>query len=431
MNRPIRAVQQAAPVGTLVVTVGGSPVPVLLAMLALRPHRVIAIHTAQSRVVWQRVEELYRRIRADHAGRQTVGDQGHHLVVETCQVAPHEASQTVAALVDLRDGPAWSLAYAGGTPTISAAAFGAWWEANGDLAQGPDTAYSEFIADGPGAWYVAEDGDSLIRHDGVLLESRDVLAERIFTLVDVMRLHGMEPLRDLDRWTAHLPSRTPMDVARQIGGMRPTYRRDQRAEIEAEVQALLLDAVAHLAGLGGGRTFALGTLEAVDTAETINERTPADIVVVNGLSIGVLRPAVFPRFPVEHQRPEASGRPTKSSKIDFVWTPGQLKEQLFDAQRLAQAIGGIRARCAVQVLTGPNRRGLSPELAAVVDAGPDFRPGRLGLSRVRGVDPVDPLPAITGFNRADLAYALLECAQGTPLTDCDEMSRWLAWETEV
>ena len=209
MNRPIRAVQQAAPVGTLVVTVGGSPVPVLLAMLALRPHRIIAIHTAQSRVVWQRVEELYRRIRADHAGRQTVGDQGHHLVVEACQVAPHEASQTVAALVDLRDGPAWSLAYAGGTPTISAAAFGAWWEANGDVAQGPDTAHSEFIADGPGAWYVAEDGDSLIRHDGVLLESRDVLAERIFTLVDVMRLHGMEPLGDLDRWTAHLPSRTP------------------------------------------------------------------------------------------------------------------------------------------------------------------------------------------------------------------------------
>ena len=129
MTSQVRAVRQAAPVGTLVVTVGGSPVPVLLAMLALRPERVIAIHTAQSRPVWQRVEELYRRWLRDDEGHSEAPTQD--LSVDEFEVAPHSADDTVVALASLDGVDPWSLAYAGGTPTMSAAAFGEWWRKHG------------------------------------------------------------------------------------------------------------------------------------------------------------------------------------------------------------------------------------------------------------------------------------------------------------
>ena len=341
---------------------------------------------------------------------------------------------------------------------LTAAAFGEWWRKHGAAVDGgrqesrsveagraaadsvaeeadvDDTAADEAATDaateGPGAWYVAEDGDVLLRHDAVLLESRDVLAGVDVSLVDVVRLHGMEPLGDESRWAAHVSERSPEYVVRDLTSLRSCHPTAQRQQVERHIQSLIADALALIARRSGGRVFVLGACSSIETGDQIPSRSPADLLILNGLSVSLVRIAAFNDSPND-KGCQLRGIKAGTRGKGFWWPPGDLKEQLFDAQRVAQAIGGIRARCAVLGMTGPRDGRTSPEVVAVVDAGPDFRPGRLGLSSVRAAEVVEPLPAMAGFNRVDLVFALLEFAQSLPIEDCDEMTRWIAWETEV
>ena len=162
---------QVAPVEALVVTVGGSPVPVLLALAALRPAHVVALVTRASHPVWDRTVEAAHRL---------VGWSGTSEVVT---VVNHDPASTVEALAELeraglRD---WSLAYAGGTPTMSAVSFARWHSGPGSAGPGSTGTAGAAV---PRAWYVAEAGDLLVSHDDVRMEQADVLGD------STLPLHG-------------------------------------------------------------------------------------------------------------------------------------------------------------------------------------------------------------------------------------------------
>ena len=117
-------------------------------------------------------------------------------------------------------------------------------------------------------------------------------------------------------------------------------------------------------------------------------------------------------------------------RIGFGWRPGELKEQLFDAEGVAHALGGLKSRAAVLTL-GEAARGRAPaEVVAVLDVGPDFRPERLGSSAALKGVAVEPQPDLAGFNGRDLTEGLIQAATEVPLIDCDDFARWVAWETE-
>jgi hypothetical protein len=429
MIQPVRAVPEVPSVETLVVTVGGSPVPVLLAMLALRPRQVVALHTAQSRVVWDRVEQLYRRLVSGGPG----GSVAAPLEVEAIQVPPHDAAETVDSLAGLGGRTGWSLAYGGGTPTMSAAAFRTWWQAHRWDAAWDEVeetaAKSPSDAAASGAWYAAEDGDVLLRQDGLFVESRDILAGLEVSLVDLMRLHGAEPQGREALWREQVPQLTPMNVASQIISMPSVFTPDQRQQVEKDVRELITEGLAIVAARGGAKVYPVGAFEVVDSGLHVHPGPLVDIAVVQGLALGLLRLAVFPSSTGKPSSDQAIV-PAGAKRITFNWRAGAIKEQLFDAEAVARSLGGIRARSAVLTLSKASRYGPSPEVVAVVDVGPDFRPGRLGLPTSPNALPPDPLPDMAGFNGKDLTQALLECSMSVPLTNCDDLSRWIAWETE-
>ena len=292
--RPVRAVPAVPPVGTLVVTVGGSPVPVLLALLALRPQRVLAVHTADSRVVWERVETLYRQLAAGGGGHDSGADA---VTLESIQVAPHNPQETINALAPLSGDAGWSLSYVGGTPSMSAAAFMVWWNAHAGGQPGPAEANPSepnLPLEAPGAWYAAEDGDVLLRHDGLFVESRDTLQGVEVGLADLMRLHGAEPGGDESHWQAHVPNLSPYDVVSQLVRMPRTFAPHQRQEVEKGAAALITEGLALLAERGGRKVYRVGPFHLIDAGIQVQPGASADVAIVGGLSLAIVRLTLFP-----------------------------------------------------------------------------------------------------------------------------------------
>lgn len=400
-----RPAPRSAPVDRLCLTVGGSPVPVLLTLLGLRPRGVVAVVTAQSAEVWRRVAALYARL------------AGSQLTEHVVQVPAHDPARTGAAIREALPDPGWSLGYSGGSPTMAATAFQVWHAAHG-AAPLPD------VSSDPAAWYVAESGDALLRHDGVYVESATVLAGSNVSLVELMRLHGAEPLGDLQRWQPHVPAR---DVDAVLNGLVRLPRRiplDHRSEAQRACTDLLLDGLAHLADTGGTSVHVLGSFDIARRGQRVTAAASTDAALVHGLGISIVRLAVYPR--AQHTR-EAAGA---HRDLTFRWRPAWVKDELFDVERVAQAVGGLQARGAVLCMSARNTYGVEPVKVAAVDVGPDYRPSRLGPGRHTMDAAVEPLPAISGFSVDDLQAALYAVRLGVGMDLSGELTRWIAWETE-
>ena len=180
------------PTGHLVITVGGSPVPIVATLLGLRPANVLAVVSAQSADVWDRAWAAYGLLDSAAKGAQVL----------KCEVPAHDWAAVTGELAAAHLAVPWSLGYAGGSPTMSAGAFDVWWTTHQD----------ESTA---GAWYVAEAGDVLVRHDGCFVELADVLCGRRLTLADFVVMHGLTPAyieRRPERWRPHLSQDPPTQV---------------------------------------------------------------------------------------------------------------------------------------------------------------------------------------------------------------------------
>lgn len=221
---------QVAPVEALVVTVGGSPVPVLLALAALRPAHVVALVTRASHPVWDRTVEAAHRL---------VGWSGTSEVVT---VVNHDPASTVEALAELeraglRD---WSLAYAGGTPTMSAVSFARWHSGPGSAGPGSTGTAGAAV---PRAWYVAEAGDLLVSHDDVRMEQADVLGDSTLPLHELVQLHGLHAdgfASAPHRWQPVRAEGDPAEISRTMREL-PVYgATDERQRLEDGLVELLV-----------------------------------------------------------------------------------------------------------------------------------------------------------------------------------------------
>jgi len=208
-----------------------------------------------------------------------------------------------------------------------------------------------------------------------------------------------------------------------------TFAPHQRQEVEKGAAALITEGLALLAERGGRKAYRVGPFHLIDADIQVQPGASADVAIVGGLSLAIVRLTLFPssRSMPKESRETA---PKRVKRIGFGWRPGELKEQLFDAEGVARALGGLKSRAAVLTL-GEARRGQAPaEVVAALDVGPDFRPVRLGSSAALKGVVVEPQPDLAGFNGKDLTQALVESAMDVPLTDSDDFSRWVAWETE-
>lgn len=389
--------------GHLVITVGGSPVPVLLTLLGLQPERVTAITSPRSDVVWQRVWSAFVDL-APAYGALTPR------VVEVPARDLAAATRAVGEEADAAEEPV-HLGYSGGSAAMSAGAFLGWWREVGV----PSSAVQE---GGPAAWYVAEHGDALVRHDGGYVEAADILGTRNLGLVAMLHLHGLESAgldKRPDAWTPRQPAAEApavRDAIRRlpIGGMAKDLD-----VLRRQAEAQVVDALA-LIGLRGG-VDVYPRLRATSPAvgEEPGSSVDLGLACVRGLRLRMIEVASYRR--AKPGAPEVTRR----------WPPGPLKEALFDAASRARLAGGLHAGAGLVSLE-PRRANAHPVVEMLWrDTGPLTAPARLGYPGQEG-EPA--LPAMTAFAEAELLESLREIDDEVPLIEGNDLTRWLCGVTE-
>jgi hypothetical protein len=390
--------EQTGPAGpaveNLVVTVGGSPVPVLLALAALRPAHVVALVTQASHPVWDRVVA---------AAGTLVGWSG---TTEAVTVVNHDPTSTATSLEHLEDAGMreWSLAYAGGTPTMSAVAFARWQAGPGAVVQSSSVQ--------PRAWYVAEAGDVLVSHDDVVLHQSDALTSASIPLADMVVLHGLHPDRfeaAPEQWQPVPGDDDPAVLSAALDEL-PVYGASaERDSLDARLVDVVARAVARVAAdQPATRVYRPVKASRADGRE-FDGRTRG-IVAVTGLSVRLLSVAGYAR--------SSPDKPLVLRRMPV----GDLKEQLFTAYDVARGLGGLHARAAVLGTdTSPSAH---DEVRTIwADIGPLSQPD--DLPHPDSDDP--PWPPMTAFAWSDLVEAVQAADRPADLRDTD-LYRWL---TEV
>lgn len=386
--------------GHLVLTVGGSPVPVLLTLLGLRPARVTAVVSAASAGVWGRVWQSY-------LGLEPAGAAVAHDVVE---VPAFDAAAVDRAVTDVAaDGRApFDLGYSGGSPAMTAGAFGAWWAAFG--ARSADS--------GVGAWYVAEEGDALIRHDGLFVEAGDVMAGRHLTLAAMVRLHGLEPAGLVARPEAWEPYPCPTDhraVRKALRQLPETGDTRDRERLQAAAVAAALDSIAVIGGAAGLAVHA--PVRVLDTSPDgrLGEASPLGICLVQGLALRMIEVAGYRRKDADAQT------------LTRRWKASWLKEALFDAEVRARRAGGVRTDTALMSLEASRPNETLAVETLWRDIGPLSTPPRLAFDGESGVP---QLPSTTAFGLPEVYEALRDLERGVAVADGNDLVRWVCGVTE-
>lgn len=385
---------QIEAVETLVVTVGGSPTPVLLALAGLWPTHVVAVVSQASRPVWERCVDAAERL---------FGWSGSIEVVTVVDHDPVSMGEALAELegAGLRD---WSLAYAGGTPTMSAICV-ARWHAGPGSASPPGEA-------GPRAWYAAEAGDVLVSHDGVEVKQADVLGAATVPLHEMVALHGSHADafdRAPQRWQPIVSAGDPAQLATTLREL-PVYGASHNRDA---LEAALVQAVGEAVALVAADHPSTAVYRPVKASrpDGWELHDPRGLVVVSGLSVRVLTVAGFdrpwPDKPLLLRRQRV----------------GDLKEQLFAAYDVARGVGGLHARAAV-LGTDPSPSARDEVRPMWADVGPLTQPDDLP-DREGDEDP--PWPPMTAFAWDDL----IEAVDWAGYPDDAHSSDLYRWLTEV
>lgn len=395
----------------LVVTVGGSPVPVLLTLLGLRPTTVTALVSAESTRVWQRIWSAYGGLVPDQ-----VGVPPKVFVVPAFDVAA--VAEVVAREADevQRDGRTLQLGYSAGSPAMSAGAFQGWWRTRaGGEGHSPGRG-TDAVA---GAWYVAEEGDALIRHDGVYIEAPDILNGRNLTLAGMVELHGLVPVgrgSSPHKWEPH---RSGVDTRGARAALQGLPRRGaprDLAALQSAATATVLDALTLVGDVRGVDTY-----PPTIASEPVAGQGQGRIV---GIGISAVQGLAFRMFEVAAYRRR---RLVSGDVATRQWRPGPLKEAMFDAEGRARQVGGIRADTALLSLEVPERNHCPAVELLWRDVGPLTAPARLALGAVAG-EP--PLPSTTAFSLQELYGALLDVERRVAPAEGNDLLRWLCGVTE-
>jgi hypothetical protein len=340
----------------LVMTVGGSPLPLLRTLLVLRPDRLVALTTTESAPVLDRLITVLREL-----------DPGAVPNLQGLTVPAHDLPGLERACAGvLHEAPA-DVCYAGGTWAMSAALMRAFLSSGGAGT----------------AWYVADDGDLLIGHRGKTLDTRPAMETTPLDLRQMLALHGALP----QRWRDNEPIPPAPDAARlyrQLQSLPKAVEGAQAAASGKAVTSAVLTAVATLVGDQG--TVYPESRIALRAGGREREQVLPPTLVSRGrltvLSIPGFTRAKHPRGPRTFDRSTGLGT---------------LKESLYAAHFLATRGGGAHAR-AGSITTDPGGDGGASRLRQ--DLGPDTVPDVIDPA-----DPtrrVEPHPRIASFSLKDL-----------------------------
>lgn len=343
----------------LVMTVGGSPLPLLRTLLALRPKDLVALATTESEPVFNRLLHVLGELDAD-----AVPDTQLQLVPAHDVAAAQRISADAVAVLGT------DICYTGGTWAMSVGLMRAF------LASG-----------GRGtAWYAVDDGDVLLGHDGQTLDTRPAIGASPVNLRQMLDLHAARP----DGWRDVEPI-APVDPAKlsqELQRMPKLVEGPQAAQRSQELTTLVLRAVATLVGDAGAVYPSSRILLRGGGRQRIEPLPP---VMVHRGRLTVLAIPGFTR--------SESRKPPKT--FDRTTDLGALKEALYAAEFLAVRGGGMHAR-AVSIATDPWGDGGAGRLWQ--DVGPDTAPDI--------IDPADPdrrteaMPRLGSFSFADLLVGL-------------------------
>jgi len=288
---------------------------------------------------------------------------------------------------------------------MSGGAFAAWWTEVGEAAgEGP--------AD-PGGWYVAEEGDALIRHDGLYIDTADILGDVTVGLADVVAMHGLVPRgreKSPQRWEPHRPSIRPAQARDALLRLPRTGARKDRVRLDRAATEATLDSLALLAESGGAVAYG-PTIAGLPTSTGSGlEEVHLPIAVVNGLSLRIIQPAGY--------------APTQGHEAELTlrWRVGAAKEALYDAARRARQAGGVHAAAALMILERPREGQASVPEVLWRDIGPLTAPARLTDGEI---DAPGPLPALTAFGVDELLEALTDLERGLSAAEGNDLVRWV------
>lgn len=222
----------------LLVTVGDSPLPVILTILGLQPQHVAFIVDDSSGPVSPKM--------CVSAILEAAEELGHAVSSHTVSEVPRYLEAEIARAVDdaflKQEGP-WHLGYSAGSPTMAMTALQRWSrESEASSAQGrksPALAVdagaggTAACSDSPNAWYVK--GDRLVAPDGA---EREVSLSGQVGLATVLKLHGWQvtkapavpqpsrrELQDAQRALGQLPESA---LASEVGRLNATLEKDLR-----------------------------------------------------------------------------------------------------------------------------------------------------------------------------------------------------------
>lgn len=385
----------------LLLTVGGSPAPIVAQLIALQPENVHALVTEESADVWPRVLEATAALEA-RAGREFRCDATATLV------PAHDISGIEsAALAATATWNDWSLGYAGGTPAMSAGAFRAWRSGPGERAMTQ--------AAGPAAWYVVENGDALVDHRGDWVDVTRAMAGRNLSFRELLCMNGVEPCGPLERWDPIPPSQDARGLRRLLWDIPDRHRRSERAHADDRLGQLIGEALATIGHRGGAEVYRNNHVTVPDKAAA---RLSLPLAVVTGFTLRLVEVLGYEPDPTTPAR-DPSSRPNTEPQVSVNWQRiAQAKEAMFAAEWKARQVGGLQAKAAC-LITAPGRCGR--HIAGVIcpDTGPRTEPGDLLPDRPWARD------RVTAFSRHDLISEVDALLFGT---EPGPMGKWLIHE---
>lgn len=385
----------------LLVTVGGSPAPVLAQLLTLRPDQAHVVVSAESLRVWDRAMAAYQSLEA-MAGR----DPDPSVAVSV--VAAHDLLAIETAVEGAaRAWPEWSVAYAGGTPAMSAAAVRVWWRSGQQANLGAEVPMAFQSA----AWYVAENGDAVVNERGGVINVREILGGRSLSLAQLLRLNDVEPLGSDEHWRLVQSDESAAEVRGSLEALPQQCPAVDRPAADARLQQVVTTALATVTREAGVDIYAPTKAAVWHGDARVHVDLP--IAVVTGFTLRLFECLGYQ--PDDRPAPASAVAQKGPRQVFRRQVVARAKEALFEAQWKARLTGGTHGRAAC-LCTAHGRFGALVAETLWADLGPVTSPDDLVEVGTFAPEPV------AAFSMHDLQDELVRMINGW---NFGPLGRWL------
>lgn len=374
--------------GKLLVTVGGSPLPVLISLVALRPVEIHALVTSESVDVWQRMLATYAEL---------LDCEPTDIVATSTRVSGHDLTAIDEVAERVLDTGDWGVSYAGGLAAMSGAVVRQFLRKYDRLDRPAEAV----------AWYVAEDGDVMSGDRGEVLDVPSAARGVALSLEQMLRLHAAVPV--VERFVPEVGvTGDPRNLHHELATL-PKRVRPERIMPESDnYQWAVAEALSFCLRAHAACRVYFNQLASIQSEDGTEVQWKLPIAIVNGFHLYLIEAPGFVK------------NPDWSAGGSQCWRLGALKEKAFTAQYLAHRVGGVHGRSAI-VVPKPSAGNLA-NLSN--DFGPDSLPDDLPRGQNPGREP--GLPRTHVFGLSDVRESL--AAEIAGLVDTTELIEWLGGE---